>query len=122
MADRMLFIGWDEPARGREERAVETFNEAVGLYGRYQQEGRIEKFEARFLLPTGNGLQGYFELHGSAQQIDAIREDPDFQRHFADATLCVDGMRCCIGLTGQGIADQMAIYQEAMAKVPQTTG
>ena len=33
MAERMLFIGWGQVARGREERALEVFNETLGLYG-----------------------------------------------------------------------------------------
>jgi len=42
MADRILFIGWGATVRGREERGLEVFNQAVGFYGRCQQEGRIE--------------------------------------------------------------------------------
>ena len=49
MADRVLFIGWGTPVRGREERALEVFNESLGLYGRMQQEGRIESFDVTLL-------------------------------------------------------------------------
>jgi hypothetical protein len=119
MADRLLFIGWDEVVRGREERAVEVFNESVGLYGRMQQEGRIESFDAVFLTPTGSGLQGYFALHGSEEQIGAVRIDPEFMRTSVAAGLIVDDFRIIDGWTGQGIADQMAMFQEAIAKVPQ---
>ena len=45
MADRMLFIGWGTPVRGREERGLEVFNEALGLLGRMEQDGRIEGFD-----------------------------------------------------------------------------
>ena len=65
MADRMLFIGWGTPVRGREERGLEVFNESIGLYGRMQQEGRIEKFDVVLLDPNAN-LAGYIELHGSS--------------------------------------------------------
>jgi hypothetical protein len=41
MADRMLFIGWGAPVRGLEERGLEVFNDAIGLLGRMQQDGRI---------------------------------------------------------------------------------
>ena len=119
MADRILFIGWDEPARGREERALEVFNESVGYYGRLQQAGRIEKFDVCFLIPTGNKLQGFFTLHGTAAQIDAVREDEEFMRVMTDAQLCVDNIMICPGLANEGVARQMAIYQEAIAKVPQ---
>ena|SRR5215212_11519833 len=119
MSDRVLFIGWDEVVRGREERAVEVFNESVGLYGRMQQEGRIERFDATFLSPNGSGLQGYFQLHGSADQLHAARESEDFQRTLADATLIVEDMRVLDGVTNEGIGEQMAIFQDAIAKVPQ---
>ena len=44
MADSCLHISWTGVVPGREERAVEVFNESVGLYGRLQQEGKIESF------------------------------------------------------------------------------
>jgi hypothetical protein len=119
MADRLMFVGWDEVVRGREERAVEVFNETVGLYGRLQQEGRIERFDATLLSPNGSGLQGYFQLHGSAQQLAALREDEAFQRVILNASLIVDNLRMLDGVTNEGIAEQMAMYADEIAKVPQ---
>jgi hypothetical protein len=118
MADRMLHIGWYAPARGREESAVEVFNESVGYYGRLQQEGRIERFDVCLLLPNGES-GGYFQLHGSADQIHAVREDEEFRRLMTAAALNVDGIRILQGYTGQAVADQMALYQSEIAKVPQ---
>ena len=34
MADRVVFISWGQVVRGREERAMENFNETIGLYGK----------------------------------------------------------------------------------------
>ena len=34
MAERSLFIGFGTPVRGREARAVEVFNEFMGMLGR----------------------------------------------------------------------------------------
>ncbi len=119
MSDRLLFIGWDEVTRGREERGVEVFNEVVGLYGRLQQEGAIERFNVAFLPPNGSGLQGYFELHGSADQLNRVREDERFNRSMLDASLVVENLRIIAGYTNEAIADQMAMYAEAVAKVPQ---
>src|SRR3954467_4434146 len=119
MADNILFIGWDRPARGREELAVESFNEVVGYNGRLQQEGRIEGFDAAFLGPNGSGLGGFFILRGSAEQIGPIPMDQEFQKVIANAQLVVDGIRVIHGLTGSAIADQMAIYTDAIGRVPQ---
>ncbi|MGP0102201.1 MAG: hypothetical protein ACLPUT_11360 [Solirubrobacteraceae bacterium] len=119
MADRMLFIGWGTPVRGREERGLEVFNEAIGLYGRMQQEGRIEKFDVVLLGPNAD-LSGYIELYGSAEQLAAVRESEDYRRTLADAGLVVDALRQIDGYANEAIAAQMALYQESVARVPQT--
>jgi hypothetical protein len=120
MADRMLFIGWGAPVRGREERGLEVFNDAMGLYGRLQQEGRIEGFDVALLAPSTE-LGGYIEVHGSAEQLAAVREDDAFQRTLVDASLVVDRLQLVEGYTNAGVASQMALYREAIARVPQMT-
>lgn len=118
MADRVLFIGWQSPVRGSEERAVEVFNEAVGILGRKQQDSKLERFDVVLLEPNA-GLDGCIMVHGTAAQITALREDAEFQRNTVDATLAVDGIRHIEGYANEGVARQMAMYEEAVAKVPQ---
>ncbi len=118
MADRVLFISWGENVAGREERGLEVFNEAVGLYGRMQQEGRIESFDVALLRPN-TGIDGYMELHGSAEQLAAVREDEEFTRVMINAGLIVHDLSMTEGFTNAGIARQMELYQEAISKVPQ---
>ncbi len=120
MADRMLFVGWGASVPGREERGLEVFNEAIGLYGRLQQDGRIEKFDV-VLLDPNPGLSGYIELHGSADQLNAVRQSEEFRRTLADASLIVEDIRLVEGFTNDGVAREMALYQESIARVPQTT-
>src|SRR5581483_1698934 len=79
MADRMLFISWGAPVRGREERGLEVFNDALGLLGRMQQDGSIESFDVALLTPNA-AVNGYVAVHGSAAQIDALRQDEEFVR------------------------------------------
>jgi hypothetical protein len=118
MADRVLFISWGENLHGREERGLEVFNEAIGLYGRLQQGGKIESFDVALMSPSA-GIDGYMQLHGSAEQLAAVREDEEFQRMLIDATLVVQNLSVVDGFTNAGIATQMAMYQEAISKVPQ---
>jgi len=118
MADRVLFIGWGTPVRGAEERGLEVFNEAIGLYGRMQQDGRIEGFDVTLLEPNGN-LNGCIMIRGNAQQMAALHDDQEFQRMTIDAALVVDNLRLVEGYTNEGIARQMGLYQEAVSKVPQ---
>jgi hypothetical protein len=119
MADRMLMISWGQSVRGREERALEVFNESVGLWGRMQQDGRIESFDVHMLMPNG-GMLGYAELKGSADQIAAAREDDEFMRSLTDASMIVDDLRVTPGLCNEGVAEQLGRFQEAVARVPQT--
>jgi hypothetical protein len=118
MADRVLFIGWGTPVRGMEERGLEVFNEALGLLGRMQQDGRIEGFDVVLLGPNAM-LNGYIQVNGTADQITGVREDEEFQRNTADAMLIVDDLCHVEGYTNEGVARQMTLYQEAVAKVPQ---
>src|SRR4051794_13808926 len=118
MADRVLFISWGASIPGREERGLEVFNEAVGLYGRFQQEGRIESFDV-VLMNTHHDIDGYMALHGTHEQLDAVEEDDDFRRTLVDASLIVENIRVAEGVTNEGVAHDMALYQEAIQKVPQ---
>jgi hypothetical protein len=120
MADRVLVMSWGEPVRGREERALEVFNDVVGLAGRMQQDGRIESFNVVFLGPNSD-MSGYMQINGSAEQIAALQENEEFQRTTVDASLIVENLRHTTGYTNEGVAQQMALYQEAIAKVPQLT-
>ena len=119
MADRVLFISWGSGVPGREERGLEVFNEAIGIAGRMQQEGRIEKFDVVLFQPNGY-LNGYMQLHGSAEQIAAVHEDEEFQRNTVDAELIVNDLRHIDGVTNDEVARQISMYQEALGRVPQT--
>jgi hypothetical protein len=119
MADRVLCIGWGNPVRGAEARAIETFNEALGLLGRMQQDGRLEGFDVVLLSPNSD-MDGFILAKGTAEQIAALREDEEFQRNTVNAQLCVDGIRHMEGYTNEGVAKQMALYQEQIAAVPQS--
>ena len=118
MADRMLMISWGSVVHGREERALDVFNQSLGIYGRLQQEGRIESFDVKLLSPNA-ALSGYAELRGSAAQMAAVREDAEFRRLCVNAALIVDDFTVTDGYCDEGVADQMAYFQEAIAQVPQ---
>jgi hypothetical protein len=118
MADRVLFITWGAGVYGREERGLEVFNEAMGLYGRMQQDGRIESFDVALFNPS-TGVDGYIALKGSAEQLGRIREDEEFRRTLYDASLIVQELKMADGYVNEGIAREMELYSEAISKVPQ---
>ena len=118
MADRMLVVSWGSTVRGREERALEVFNQSLGIYGRLQQEGRIESFDVKLMAPNAM-LAGYAELKGSATQVAGVREDAEFRALCASAELIVDDFCVTDGYCDEGVAEQLAYFQEAIARVPQ---
>jgi hypothetical protein len=112
MADAGLFIGWGQVVRGREGRAVDGFNEFVEFVGQLQGEGRIENFEICFLEPHGGDLAGFMLLRGSTEQMDVLDADDEFLHHMTRADLHVENLGLIGASLGDGIARQMAIYQE----------
>jgi len=117
VADRALFIGWGEVVRGREQEALANFNDTVALYGRAQQEGRIESFDVCLLDPHGGDLGGFMLVHGTADQLNAFKASDDFRRNMAAGTLIVDGLGVVDAAVGEGIAREMAMYTEAIEKI-----
>jgi hypothetical protein len=119
MADRVLFISWGEVVRGREERALEVLNESLGFYGRLQQEGRIEGFDVSLFEPS-TGVGGYIQIRGSAERLAALTEDDEWRQLITDSSLIVDDLRIARGAINEGVAKEVATYQAAIAKVPQS--
>lgn len=120
MGDRVLFISWGASVHGREERGLEVFNDALGLYGRMQQEGRIDSFDVALMNPA-TGTDGYIILRGSAEQIAAAREADDVRATLYDAGMVVQDLKMTDGYTGDALAHEIEQYQKAIAKVPQHT-
>ena len=116
MAERVLFLSWGAPIAGREERSIDVFNDALGYYGRLQQEARIERFDVA-LLGANARTSGYMVLHGSHAQLDAVAEDPEFRDILAAAALVVADLDLCEGVTDAGIATEMERYQAQVSRV-----
>ncbi|MEA2332276.1 MAG: hypothetical protein QOH58_2414 [Thermoleophilaceae bacterium] len=117
MADAGLFIGWGQVVRGREERALAVFGEALQLYARLEDEGRIESHEVVLLTPHGGELAGYALLRGTEDQIDVLRHADDFMRSIQRADLIVENLGVIDAALGEGLAKQIAAFQEELAVV-----
>jgi hypothetical protein len=117
MADRALFVGFGQPVRGREERAIEVFNDFVGMFGRMASDGRIEGMDVSLLDPHGGDLGGFFMVHGSAEQCSALINDEEFRRATIDASLIVENFGVVPAATGAAVGEEMGMYTEAVRKV-----
>ncbi|MQA72852.1 MAG: hypothetical protein GEU88_00600 [Solirubrobacterales bacterium] len=117
MADAGLFIGWGQVVRGREQRAVEVFNESVEYWGALQADGKIEDFEVVLLTPHGGDLAGFALLRGSAEQMGALRADEEFERRVTRADLIVENQGVVDAALGEGIGRGMGIYQSEIGEL-----
>lgn len=118
MTGRVLFISWTNAVRGAEEQALEPFNEAIALFGRMQQEGRIESFDVVLMTPN-NLFSGFMLVRGTAEQIDGLRTDEEFERNTIKAQLSVEGICHIEGFINEEVTRIMGMYQEAIASIPQ---
>jgi hypothetical protein len=117
MADAGLFIGFGDPVRGRESKAVEIFNETIAWCGRLQEEGEIESFEPVLLEPHGGDLGGFILIRGDAERLATLRVSEEFTQLTIRAGLCVES----IGVVGADLAEriqrQMAFYTEQIGAI-----
>jgi hypothetical protein len=117
MADEALFLGWGEIVRGREAKAVEIFNESVEYYGKLQQDGALESFEAWFLAPHGGDLGGFFLLRGERERLDEIQRSPEFERLQTRAAMIAERTGAINAYTGNALARLMGQFQEATGDI-----
>jgi hypothetical protein len=117
MADAALFVGWGPPVRGREEKGLEVFNEALAYYGQKQESGAIESFEVVLVAPHGGDLAGFILVRGSQEQLNALRLEDDFDRLNTRADQIVERFGVVDAAVGEGVGRAIAFYQEAIGEL-----
>jgi hypothetical protein len=120
MADAGLFVGFGLPVRGREEQAVDIFGEAMTYYTGLREQGEIEDFDVVLLESHGGDLGGFFLLQGESEKLAALRATEDFRRLSIRASLIVENFGVVGAVVGDGIGDQMALYQAQIADLVPT--
>jgi hypothetical protein len=113
MAGEALFLGWGPVVRGREQKALQVFQETIEYYGRLQQEGRIESFEPVLIAPHGGDLGGFVLLRGQRAQLDEIRSSDEFERLLARAASVVENVGVINAYTGESLGEEMERFRAA---------
>jgi hypothetical protein len=117
MAGDALFIGWGKVVPGREKVAFQVFQESTEMYGRLEQDGRIDSFESMLLSPHGGDLAGFVILRGQRQALSEIQFGEEFTRLVARATALVDSLGVIPAYGGEELAMRMGLFQEAAAEL-----
>jgi hypothetical protein len=119
MSADALFVGWGEVAKGREQLALEVFQEAVAFWGGHQSDGRIESFEPVLLTPHGGDLNGFFLVRGPRASISEILDTPEFIRLNQRVNAVVSGSGVIPAYVGDGVAEVMGVFGEVGGDLPQ---
>jgi hypothetical protein len=119
MAGESLFLGWGQVVRGREQFALQVFQESVSYYGKLQEDGQIERFEAYLLDPHGGDLAGFFLLHGDQSALEAIKSSAEFRRLLVRAGSVIDNLGLVSAYSGEALGRQMSLFGEVAQELPQ---
>jgi hypothetical protein len=115
MADTVLFIGWNRPVVGREQRALQLWQKVMEYYGRLQADGRIESFDPVLLSSHGGDLNGFVLLKGTAQKLAEVRREEAFVNFTIESELCLEGFGVVVGYVGEGLADVFNRWAKAIS-------
>ncbi len=119
MAGDVLFVGWGQVVRGREQLALSVFQETVAYYAKLQEDGRIDSFEPFLLSPHGGELAGFFIVRGEVAALDSLRSSVDFLRVIARAGSIVDNLGVVTAYTGEALGQVMGLFGELSQELPQ---
>jgi hypothetical protein len=119
VAGEALFLGWGQVVRGREQLALQVFQESVAYYNKLREDGRIERFDATLLAPHGGDLAGFFLMYGEQASLDSIRSSPEFLRVVGRAGAVVDNLGVVPAYTGDALGALMGLFGEISQELPQ---
>ena len=119
MAGEALFLGWGQVVRGREQLALQVFQESIVYYGQLQEDGQISGFDTVLLGPHGGDLAGFIVLHGEQAALDTVRSSPEFLRLVARAGSIVDNVGVVPAYTGEALGQVMGMFGEVAEGLPQ---
>ena len=119
MAGEALFVGWGQVVRGREQLALQVFQETVAYYAKLQEDGRIDSLDSVLLAPHGGDLAGFFIVHGEQSALDSVRSSPEFLRVTARAEAVVDNIGVVSAYTGEALGQVMGLFGEISQELPQ---
>jgi hypothetical protein len=117
MATGALMIGWGSTVRGREQKALQLFNEAIQYYTRLQQQGTIESFEPVVLEAHGGDLQGFLLVRGDREKLNALRSSEEFLHLTNRAELVLDNVGIVTAFIGEELQRQLTDFQTLVSEL-----
>ncbi len=108
MANAVLFIGWNHPRVGIEDKAY-GFLQKEGLEYLKKCQGKyLERLEVIALTPHGGDLNGCVLAFGERAKLDELRRTDDFEAFVFRMMNFFDGLGVVPGLNLEGIQGAMS--------------
>lgn len=108
MADAILFIGWNRPHPGQEEKGM-SYVTGEGLQYLKKLEGNyFERLEMIGLTAHGGDLNFAIILHGNRAKLDELRRTDAFEAFAFQLMTMFDRVGVVPGLSWEGIQKVMA--------------
>src|SRR5262245_39478289 len=107
MATAILFIGWNRPFPGMEEKAYGWVTNEGMPYLRKQEGKEFEKLEVIGLTPHGGDFNGAVILFGERAKLDELRRSDDFEAFIMKIGTMFDRLGVVPGLNWDGIQAMM---------------
>ena len=121
MSEAGLFIGWGEPARGREKEALEIFNKSVTsdasnkvFFSKKERSSALTLHSLGRTVQTSAALPCYAARRS---RLTRFRVRRSFRRIVAAVRLRVDGLGLVDAIIDEELAKQMGYYQDAVGEL-----
>jgi hypothetical protein len=98
-----LFVAWGSVVRGREQKSLAVFQEALQYYSRLQQQGEIQSVEPVALEAHGGDLEGFLLIRGEPEKLARLRATEDFIALTTRAQQVVDNVGVVGAFVGEGL-------------------
>jgi hypothetical protein len=88
-----ILMLWGQPVRGREKQANKQLQDSVRYLKRLEEQGQIERYDCGGFASPAEDLWGFILLHGTTDQIDALRRTEEYARWGLRVSLVADHVR-----------------------------
>ena len=110
-----LVTTWSQPARGRENKAVEGFMDFLTFWGKLAADGKVSEPEPFFSYDGGHG---FAIVRGMSDVLQQAIESEDHARIMTRAQLTVSDLRQELYVTGdEEIQRDLQIYTQSIAEL-----
>lgn len=108
MSDAILFIAWDRPHLGQDEKAMGYLTTEGLAYLEKLKGTYFERFEMIGLTAHGSDLNFAVLLHGKREKLDELRRTDDFEAFSFKLSSFFARLRVVPGLSLEGLRKVMA--------------